>query len=702
MDIEYASDAKMSQSGQSLLRILMNNNMPNLDLLVREAIQNSLDAGDNGKYPVEVDFSYKEFETLNVSRYFSGIEDALNNRYSGVQKSIVIRDTNTVGLSGPVRLSDVKNFNYGNFVKLVYQISKPQQKDGAGGSWGLGKTVYFRVGMGLVVYYSRFFNSESGKYESRLAATLVENETLKGNLLSGNIENSRGIAWWGKYDGDSSTNRSTIPVTDEEEILEILSSFNIKPYFGGDTGTTIIIPFINENKLLGELKVSEENDAPWMHSIPAYLKICIPRWYVPRMRKDCLKFQKQYLMASVDEKIVNPAPYPCFGAIYEMYKACINYSKDQSYKYRNNEITIKEIKLQRTLKDGCAGWLAYVKLSAEDLEMQGNGNNSPSPYVFFNALSDFGNAENAPILMFTRKPGMIVGYRTSGEWLHGVPAPSDKKYIIALFVANSDNHLVDNNETLEDYLRSSESADHTNWTDVYIKNSQTLGNIVRRIQENVKKELKKSVADSDIQTRPEQNVSLGGRLAKLLLPSNIFNTATSINPGTQPPSNSGDSSPFYIREKRFSMKIVGPQNFSKSYVRVPVMISFGKSVKGSIEISVAKENGNIKGDEWESNGASSGMGSMFPASFFGFEFEKITVNSKGKPPTVVLNRYQYISTGGMTISGIKFDFERTNVFKVPYKMNLTLMKASGNMIVHGFLCYKLDSGINGRIDAYED
>ena len=44
MDIQIAQISNMSQSGSSLLRSIQNNSTPILDLLVRESIQNSLDA----------------------------------------------------------------------------------------------------------------------------------------------------------------------------------------------------------------------------------------------------------------------------------------------------------------------------------------------------------------------------------------------------------------------------------------------------------------------------------------------------------------------------------------------------------------------------------------------------------------------------------------------------------------------------------
>lgn len=177
MRIEIAEHVRMSESGSSLLRLIQNNETCRLDLLVREAVQNSLDAGANyrtDKSSISVDFKIGDFETRRISGYFDGISNKLDTKYPGKQAYIVARDTYTSGLTGPVRYEDVKNHDFGNLLKLVYEISKPQDQEGAGGSWGLGKTVYFRIGIGLVIYYSRI--KEGRRYVSRLAAALVEDE----------------------------------------------------------------------------------------------------------------------------------------------------------------------------------------------------------------------------------------------------------------------------------------------------------------------------------------------------------------------------------------------------------------------------------------------------------------------------------------------------------------------------------------------
>ena len=260
MKIEIAEPGRMTQSGSSLLKLIQNNNMPILDLLVRESIQNSLDAKNDTDPYVTVDFFTGEFNKISLNKELEGITETLNRKYwKDTYKFIAVRDSNTVGLTGKLHYDEVTDNQYGNLLKLIYEISKPQEAEGAGGSWGLGKTVYFRVGIGLVVYYSRILNEE-GIYESRLAASLVENEMNADSLIPALPGKSkRGIAWWGQEIGSNKTK----PITDEKYIEKILNIFEIEPYEGDLTGTTIIIPYIDEQMLLEnnqiEYKDSEDN-----------------------------------------------------------------------------------------------------------------------------------------------------------------------------------------------------------------------------------------------------------------------------------------------------------------------------------------------------------------------------------------------------------------------------------------------------------
>lgn len=148
----------MQESGAFLLRALQNEETPLLDLLVRESIQNALDAGRSGNQglPVTVNFHIREHSVDAVASTFSeGLDlQKLRARYARTPKLLEIRDSGTEGLTGPMTFDDVEaNGQHGNFLKLVFEIGRTRSDDGAGGSWGLGKTCYFRMGAGLVIYY---------------------------------------------------------------------------------------------------------------------------------------------------------------------------------------------------------------------------------------------------------------------------------------------------------------------------------------------------------------------------------------------------------------------------------------------------------------------------------------------------------------------------------------------------------------------
>lgn len=187
----------MQESGAFLLRALQNEETPLLDLLVRESVQNALDAGrkDNQELPVSVDFHIREHSLEAIASIFSeGLNlQMLGKRYPRTPMLLEIRDSGTEGLTGPMNFDSVlANGQHGNFLKLVFEIGRTRTDDSAGGSWGLGKTCYFRMGAGLVIYYSRIETSEG--YEERLVASLVEDENRVDRLQ---VTTQTGIAWWG-------------------------------------------------------------------------------------------------------------------------------------------------------------------------------------------------------------------------------------------------------------------------------------------------------------------------------------------------------------------------------------------------------------------------------------------------------------------------------------------------------------------------
>ena len=185
--------------GSGALKALQNDNFPELDLLVREAIQNSADAALGQDYPsIDVQFNRGSFNPRKLNRHFEDISEVLNRRYPQNEAVFIeVRDEKTSGLTGAVRLSELDPDDHGNYFKLVFDTGKEQTNSTsgeAGGSWGYGKSVYYRVGMGIVIFYTRI-KTDAG-YETRLIASLIEKEDDKDSILNQVRSQSVGRAWW--------------------------------------------------------------------------------------------------------------------------------------------------------------------------------------------------------------------------------------------------------------------------------------------------------------------------------------------------------------------------------------------------------------------------------------------------------------------------------------------------------------------------
>src|SRR5699024_2082174 len=282
---------RMGQFGHSLLRLLQNESLPLIDLFIREAIQNSLDATLPEKEETIVDVGVKEFSNEKLASKLDGITEVLKAKYSGDKpKAIYLSDKNTSGLTGAIRDNENQDLQESKIYKLIYGISMNQTQSGAGGSWGLGKTSFFRLGNGIVFYYTRV-KLDDGRYEQRLAASLIEDSNNPESLLK---DNSRGIAWWG-WKADDDYYSDTYPITDENEINDILDICNLKPYAGQETGTTVIIPYINEKRIESHDIKHEDYDMKkvnwWEQDLESRIEIAIQKWYGIRVfNKDYQKY----------------------------------------------------------------------------------------------------------------------------------------------------------------------------------------------------------------------------------------------------------------------------------------------------------------------------------------------------------------------------------------------------------------------------
>lgn len=624
MKIEIAEHGRMTESGSSLLRLIQNQDMPLLDLLVRESVQNSLDAVAEDKDKVIVDITVGDFKVTELNRYFEKIENGLNRRYAADgnrAKFISVRDLNTIGLTGPVRYSEVKNNDFGHLLKLVYEICKPQSNEGAGGSWGLGKTIYFRLGIGLVLYYSRIY--QNGKYQSRLAACLVEDENKPGALIPYGAGVKRGIAWWGKKDG--LMGNGTIPVDNESEIERILRVFGIKPYEKDETGTTIIVPYVNETELLNEVYATNEpveNKPYWANSVSEYLKVALQRWYAPRLLNPSYPYGA-YLSARINgDKIKVSGMLSTFRYIRELYILATERDLNEDALLNEQSVIyhVESIDLRGVLDKTSAGQFVYAKFNRLQMQMEPPINQKTPYQQISNIFVQMENG-NGPIVAYTRRPGMIVGYDHDSTWTHRMPKSSPDEYIIGVFVANSKNtlkNIIDPKSgqkmTLEEYIRQGEKADHASWTDRNIGGNNP--RIISNVQKHVINKIKRQYTEVVKENYERQNIGLGHALANILLPEADFGSMATQPP--LPPDN--PVGPSRQRSGRKSaIHVIGDPVYEASTITFDVEIQLKKK-PCQLSLQVMTDFKRYDANTWE---ATDEIGKTFPLTFQKFQIQKI-------------------------------------------------------------------------------
>ena len=531
MKIEILTPNKMVHKGSSLRRLLMNDHTPVLDLLVRESIQNSLDAAaykEKMSFPVTVHFRINSFDNCSLNESLEGVTEMLNKKYPRNGKDykfLSISDSGTLGLTGKMDLDEVTDDNAGNLINLVYDICKPQNEEAAGGSWGIGKTVYFRIGIGLVIYYSRIFNFKENKYESRLVASMVEDESSAYSIIPQyNGKPKYGIAWW----GDKIDENKTIPITDEEYIRKFLSIFDIDVLSGTETGTTIIIPYINENALLlnNAITWNGQNDSfspYWRNSIEDYLRVAVQRWYFPRLDNARNK-QAKCLKVKVNESSVDYDSFlPLFKLEQALYNRALKLNITTDY-LTGTDVKTEDVRLQSVLEEPLSGCVSYVKVHKRILGMC-PPDNDYHPNINFN-ISINDPTKNDPVISYCRKPGMIVSYDKEAS-VKNVPTCSSDEFILAVFVLHSGNKLSSSGLSLEEYIRKGEHADHASWNDSSIGGKNPF--IVQKIQNNVSKKLASFFAEAE-DNSPRKNSGLGKFLGDMILPPIGFGTLSTNRP----------------------------------------------------------------------------------------------------------------------------------------------------------------------------
>lgn len=604
--------------GSVTLKSLQNDNIPELDLLVREAIQNSSDAAlQEADDSFTVKFNTGTFVPARFNTNLSGIESILDEMFSGETADFLeIRDTKTQGLTGPLRIDDMLSDDHGNFFKLIFDTGKKQTQVGAGGNWGFGKSVYYRVGMGIVVFYSRI--KIEGSYESRLIITLVENEENPDAVLAKINPRSAGKAWWGKKEGKD----DFLPITDDEHILEILNVFGIPAFRPNETGTSIIIPYIDKQKLLKNIIPEETNISDdirarctWASNFEEYLILAIQKWYAPKIHNQHLKefCNKKWLRVYVNNKPIRyDTMLPFFKLVQELYTIAIakTYDYDYQSEWLSNAICsavpIRNY-FDTSENSSTAGYVAAIRINTEDMY---GGQNYMDPCIYTRHFENDPDI-NEPIVMYSRDPGMVIEYTIASPWVKGITPPErSDEYIFAFFVPITTKKLkADLSEKkyadmeLGEYLRECEASDHMGWKDP--ANMQ----VVERIQKNTVNQILGKIVSLKTKQIEATASKLSGKLGRKLLPR--------IGYGRVPRGGGSGGSGGGSKINNVEFNIIS-RNITEAELTIEYELKLTNGKKtAELTVLIDSEGGLIDPKAWRND-----IGTEFPV-----EFTEVTIHS---------------------------------------------------------------------------
>lgn len=212
--------------------------------LVREAIQNSLDARADIGNPVQVRFSFNGVKVSKLSAsqatvYSNGLRKhlevggAMTPQLSGQMRYLTIEDSGTTGLTGSIEENNERGDenNFWGFFRSDFISSKPEGTD-KGGSWGVGKSVFIQASnWNACLVVTRRQNEERLLMMGR---TVLQSHSIGGEKFGQ-------YGWFAKPEHDKNSLRLPIDsLTDPTQIIE--SSIKDFQLHRDQPGMSVIIP----------------------------------------------------------------------------------------------------------------------------------------------------------------------------------------------------------------------------------------------------------------------------------------------------------------------------------------------------------------------------------------------------------------------------------------------------------------------------
>lgn len=228
--------------------------LTDVSALVRESIQNSLDARLDDSKPVRVIFTLGQKSSgSGHHKFFGGLQEHLDIVFGedkavnlgGDMNYLLVEDFNTTGLTGSSDTSEVpfgtapSDSSYTYFIHVEGEGSKG---DGKRGKWGVGKIVFPR--MSAAKSFFAFTNRNAENAPDGRESICIGQSILKFH----NYKNERvqPDGWFGTYSDD------VFKPLDDETTKDFAKFWDLTRF--DETGLSIVIPFVNESVTQNEIR----------------------------------------------------------------------------------------------------------------------------------------------------------------------------------------------------------------------------------------------------------------------------------------------------------------------------------------------------------------------------------------------------------------------------------------------------------------
>jgi hypothetical protein len=238
----YAATGNIGDGGFS--RLLGAPSIETLQLVVREALQNSCDAAKLGHGPeVLVRLRTLQVDEMEVLReqvlvalpFIPGSRAALEAFLDNPEPRVLeIADFRTTGLSGPTRADRMPvGTRRTDFIDFFRNVGTRRHTRQGGGTYGFGKATLYKASRCGTILVHTLTSGADGEHRVMACHLGESGERATGD---GYLDKFTGRHWWGVADADGLVE----PVTGGQA-MELATSLRFPDRGAGDTGTTIMI-----------------------------------------------------------------------------------------------------------------------------------------------------------------------------------------------------------------------------------------------------------------------------------------------------------------------------------------------------------------------------------------------------------------------------------------------------------------------------